>query len=246
MEFLELKNIAERYMEIVNPISAEKILHIGQIAGMRAGQKVIDFGCGYAEALVLWAEKFGISGVGVDIRVSAIRRAQAKIAERGLADRLEAVQGRGAEYAFQPGAYDYAACVGATFVWDGYRQTLQALKTAIRPGGKLIVGEAYWNKERVPPDFAQAQTGIHSEEWLLQTTWQEELDVEYVVRASADDWDRYEAGNWHGLLHWIEENPSHPERQQVIDHLHESQDEYFRYGREYFGWAIFLLSPVTY
>jgi hypothetical protein len=63
------------------------------------------------------------------------------------------------------------------------------------------------------------------------------------VRASHDDWDTYEAGNWYGLSRLIEENPAHPERQDVIDHLHESQSEYFRYGREYFGWAIYLLTP---
>jgi hypothetical protein len=79
---------------------------------------------------------------------------------------------------------------------------------------------------------------------LLQMARQEDLEVEYVVRASQDDWDHYEANNWRGLLAWIEENPGHPELQEVIDHLHESQDEYFRYGRAYFGWAIYLMSSV--
>ena len=117
------------------------------------------------------------------------------------------------------------------------------MKQAIHPGGKLIVGETYWLKDSVPPELAQSQTDFHSESWLLQTTWQEGLEVDYVVRASHDDWDTYEAGNWHGLLRWIEENPVHPESQEVCDFLHESQVEYFRYGREYFGWALYLLSP---
>ena len=64
------------------------------------------------------------------------------------------------------------------------------------------------------------------------------------MRASHDDWDHYEAENWRGLLRWIDENPNHPERQQVIEHLHQSQDEYTRYAREYFGWAIYVLNPV--
>ena len=63
---------------------------------------------------------------------------------------------------------------------------------------------------------------------------------------SRDDWDRYESGNWVGLLRWIEENRNHPERQAVIDRLHNSQDEYFRYGRQYFGWAIYVLDPASY
>ncbi len=246
MNFLDLKDIAERYLEIVNAISPEKILTIGKMAGMRTGKTLIDFGCGFAEPLVLWAENFGISGVGIDIRQNAIERARAKIVQRGLAERLEVVQGKGAEYRFEPGSFDFAACVGATFIWDGYKPALQALKQAIRPGGKLIVGEAYWLKDSVPPELAQSQTEFHSESWLLQTSWEAGLDVEYVVRASHDDWDTYEASNWYGLLRWIEENPAHPERQEVIESLHESQAEYFRYGREYFGWALYLLTPRRY
>jgi SAM-dependent methyltransferase len=242
MNFLDLKDIAERYLEIVNAISPEKILTIGRMAGMAPGKRLIDFGCGFAEPLVLWAEDFGISGVGIDIREKAIERARAKIAQRGLADRLEVVQGKGAEYPFEPGSFDYAACVGATFIWGGYKPALEALKQAIRPGGKLIVGEAYWLKDSVPSELAQSQTDFHSESWLLKTTWEAGLEVEYVVRASHDDWDAYEAGNWYGLLRWINENPAHPERQEVIDFLHDSQAEYFRYGREYFGWALYLLT----
>ena len=58
-----------------------------------------------------------------------------------------------------------------------------------------------------------------------------------------DDWDRYEAGNWHGLVRWLEENPAHPERGTVIEHLHRVQDEYLAYGREYMGWAMYVLVP---
>jgi len=242
MNFLDLKDIAERYLEIVNAISPEKILTIGRMAGMAPGKRLIDFGCGFAEPLVLWAKDFGISGVGIDIREKAIERARAKIAQRGLAERLEVVQGKGAEYPFEAGSFDYAACVGATFIWGGYKPALEALKQAIRPGGKLIVGEAYWLKDSVPSELAQSQTDFHSESWLLKTTWEAGLEVEYVVRASHDDWDAYEAGNWYGLLRWINENPAHPERQEVIDFLHDSQAEYFRYGREYFGWALYLLT----
>ena len=44
MNFLDLKDISERYMELVNPICAEKLLRIGQVMGLRPGQRVIDFG----------------------------------------------------------------------------------------------------------------------------------------------------------------------------------------------------------
>jgi ubiquinone/menaquinone biosynthesis C-methylase UbiE len=246
MNFLELKDISERYLEEINPISAEKILTIGRIAGLSPGQRVIDFGCGFGEPLRLWVESYGISGVGIDIRAYACQRARQKMLEHGLNERIQIVQANGAEYQFEPGSFDLAACVGATFIWDGYREALQKLRQAIHPQGKLIVGEAYWNQSTVPPQFAQNQKDIITETQILEITHQEGFDVEYVVRASHDDWDRYEAGNWLGLLRWIEENPGAPNLQEVIDHLHESQDEYFRYGREYFGWALYLLNPVKY
>ena len=113
MNFLDLKDIAERNLEIVNPISADKILTVGKMAGMAPGKALIDFGCGYAEPLVLWAENFGISGVGIDIRQKAIEHARAKIIQRGLADRLKVVQGKGADQGFEPNSYDFAACVRA-------------------------------------------------------------------------------------------------------------------------------------
>jgi len=63
-----------------------------------------------------------------------------------------------------------------------------------------------------------------------------------MVRSSPDDWDSYEAGNWHGLVRWLEENPEHPDRPEVLTHLRKIQDDYFEFGRRYFGWAVFILT----
>jgi SAM-dependent methyltransferase len=245
MEFLQLKDISERYMELVNPISPEKVLTVGRIAGLESGHRVIDFGCGYGEVLALWAEYFGISGVGIDVRPYACQRAEQKMAERGFQKRIEIVCGSATEYRFEPHTYRVAASLGSSFIWNGFEGTIRATKEAITPEGKLIIGQPYWQKEPVPSEFAETLPW-QPEYQLLQAARQEGFDVETVVRASHEDWDQYESTNWYGLLRWIEENPSHPERQEVIDHLHSSQEAYFRYGREYLGWAIYVLSPVKY
>jgi hypothetical protein len=95
----------------------------------------------------------------------------------------------------------------------------------------------------VPPSYVAQEPSIHSEHELVQIARQEGLEFEYVVRASQDDWDRYEAGNWHGLTRWLEEHPEHPERQAVFAHLHKVQDDYLQYGRAYLGWAMYVLVP---
>ena len=246
MKFLDLKNISERTMELLNPTSAEKIIKAGQIARLKPGDKVIDFGCGFAEPLVLWAERFGISGVGIDLRPYACQRAQEKVIEHGLADRLQIVCGDAANYTYPAHSFDVAACIGATFIWDSFADAVHAMKQAILPAGRLVIGEAYWLTDDVPAEFRAQQTEVVDEVELLQGARQEGFDFEYVLHSNHDEWDRYEADNWYALLDWIEENPDHPERQEVIDHLHESQDEYTRYGRKYFGWGIYILNPVRY
>lgn len=246
MNFLELKNISEKNMELVNPTSPEKVLKAGQIAGLKAGDRVIDFGTGFAEPLILWAERFGISGVGIDLRPYACERARQKITQRDLSSRLEIVCGDASEYQFPPHSFDVASCIGATFIWGTFHDAVHAMKGAIVPHGKLVIGEVYWLTDDVPAEFCTQQSEITTELELLQGARQEGFDFEYVLHSSHDDWDRYEADNWHGLIRWIEENPLHPERQQVIDHLHESQDEYTQYGRMYLGWALYVLTPVRY
>ena len=242
MEFFDLVNISEQYIELASPTTPDKLLTLGESLRLRPGCRVIDFACAYAEALVLWAEHFGISGVGVEVREHACQRARAKVSERGLSDRIEIVCAQAADYPFEEQAYDAATCIGASFVFGGYRPTLCAMQRAIRPGGRLGIGEPYWKSDRVPPSYA-AQETFHSESELLQIARQEGFNLEYIVRANQDDWDRYESGNWRGLIRWLEENPAHPERDPVREHLHKQQDDYLTYGRAYLGWAMYALAP---
>ncbi len=244
MNFLDLKDISERDMELLNPTSSEKIIAVGRVLGLREGARVIDFGCGVGGVLALWAQHFGVAGTGIDLRPLACERARQRLAERGLAGRIQIVCGDAAAYPFEPGAFDVAACIGATFIWEGgFHAALGRMKEAIRPGGRLAVGEAYWRRSHVPPDYSRGETSVHTESELLTMARENGFDLEYVVRASQDDWDHYESENWRGLLRWLDENPAHLERDEVIRHLHHSQNEYTRFAREYFGWAIYILKP---
>lgn len=245
MNFLELKDISERYLDLLNPTTPEKLLCAGRVAGMKPGCHIIDFGSGYAEPLILWAKTFGVSGVGIEFRPAACERARQKLKSQGLENRIEIVCGDAAQYSFEPGSFDIAACIGATFIWDGgFKDALTAMRRAVKPQGCLIVGEAYWQTSHVPAEFAQNQLSIRAENELLQIARRQGLEIIYVLHSSHDEWDHYEAENWRGLADWLDENPAHPEREQVLQHLHECQDEYLSFGREYFGWALYVLKPV--
>lgn len=243
MNFLDLVDISERGMELVNPTSAQKVIDVGRAAGMRSGIRVIDFGSGYAEPLALWAAEFGIHGVGIEIRPKACERARAKLQQRGLAEQIEIVCMAGADYAFEPHSYDVATCVGASFVWGGFGPALKQLRKAIKPNGVVIIGEPYWLSSEAPADLARRE-GFFAEWELLDLARAEGFDMMYVARASHDEWDRYERENWLGLIQWLRENPTHAERDDVLRHLRKSQEEYLRFGREFFGWAMYVLTPA--
>jgi len=243
MNFFDYVNISERNIELIDPLTPEKVLKAGRILKLNEKSRVIDFGCGYAEMLVLWAKEFGISGVGIEVREHACNRARNKVESNGFSDRIEIVCMKGADYEFKPEAFDVAACVGATFIWGGFRETIQSMRKAVKPGGRLLIGEAYWKKDDVPEEYCKQNEGTVSEYELMMMAREEGFDFEYLIRSSIDDWDNYEAANWLGALAWADEHPDHPQHKELIDMLHHEQDIYTRYTREYHGWAMYALKP---
>jgi SAM-dependent methyltransferase len=243
MDFLALKDISERFIELVNPFSTKKALEIGDVLGLTPSDRIIDFGCGYAEWLRLWGTIHGISGVGIEFRKYAYERAQKKLADHHLDKRIQIICTDASKYDFPERNFDVACCLGATSIWGGLKPCIQAIKRAICPSGKLVIGEVYWRESCVPAEFKEKESFLHEAD-ILRIFREEGFDLAYLIRASQEDWDHYEAENWRGLLAWMEENPHHPQREQVIHHLRQSQDEYFLYGREYFGWAVYILTPT--
>src|SRR3990172_3946184 len=104
-------SISHRYMEILNPSTSEKIIQLGKLLKLKKGSQVIDFGCGCAEPLTLWAEEFGITGIGIDISRDFCDRARDKLVKRELSGQIEIVCSRGADYVFEEGAFDAATCI---------------------------------------------------------------------------------------------------------------------------------------
>jgi SAM-dependent methyltransferase len=244
MDEMDMYTIAERYIDLINPISEEKILEVGEVMGLGEGSRVIEFGSGYGEVLALWAEMHGITGVGIELREAVVDRAIKQLADRGLGERIDVVCMDGSKYEYEPAAFDVAACIGASFIWGDFRKTIRGMKDAIKPGGHLAIGEPYWLTSDVPQEYRDKYKEFGTELELWEIAREEEFEFKYVVRSSHDDWDRYEAGNWLGLHAWLDENRGHEDWQQVKDRLHEFQDEYLRYGREFCGWAVYVLKPT--
>jgi hypothetical protein len=243
MEFSDLVTITQGSLPIMNPVSPEKILAVGKAAGLSSSDSVIECGCGNGTLLSLWGEEFGTLGTGIEIRSEACERARKMMKDRGLLDRIAIRCGDAATFVPESAA-DCAVSLGASFIWGGFAEALEALRGMVHEKGKVVIGDRYWRTDRVPPEFAREWPDVCTEYEHLRHAREAGFDCTYLVRASEDDWDRYETGIWQACAQWIERNPGHPDREEVLSYLRHIQDEYAGYGREHFGWILYLLTPA--
>jgi SAM-dependent methyltransferase len=245
MRFFDILDIGEADLDILSPVSGEQLIKVGKYLDLTEQSRIIDFGCGKGELLALWGQHFGISGLGIEIRKSCVAHASQRIARANLSDRISVIEGKATDTITEREEYDYAVCIAASYAWEGYQKAIAKMRDLIKPDGKIVIGEPHWIKEQLIPDHCEKEP-FFTEPELLAITQEEGFDFEYMFRANREDIDNYEAKHWQGFVKWIEDNPDHPDRNQIIEHLHKNQREYFEFDRDNLGWAIYILNPIKY
>lgn len=243
---LRFHEISERDNRILNPFSDEQLMLLGELCRIEAGQRQLDLCCGKGEMPCRWAERFGLTGIGVDISGVFLKAAAARAEELGVADKITFVRENAATYAFQAGAYDIVSCIGATWIGGGLAGTLEIMRPALRSRGSLLlVGEPYWVDD--PPQAAYDAMG-DGERRLFATLpgtlarfEQAGFELIEMVLANGDGWDRYAAPQWRAVSDWLRANSTDPEV-DTIRKLHEqSRRGHLAYARRYLGWGVFVL-----
>jgi cyclopropane fatty-acyl-phospholipid synthase-like methyltransferase len=176
---------------------------------------VVDVGCGWAEFLLRTLEAAPTAtGTGVDLDATAIAHAQARAAARGLAERVSLEVADVAQW--QPGRPVDAIIVnGASQVWGGdplehTANALTAAKQLLRPGGKLLLGEGFW--EREPTDEQLAAMPIPRDQYgsladLVDLAHEHGFRLLAVEQANLDEWDVFENGHALAWERWLRDNP---------------------------------------
>lgn len=108
--------------------------------GLEPGMRFLDVGCGWGSLSLHAAEHFGAQVTGVTIAAEQKRFIDARIAERGLADRVEI---RLQDYREVPEKSHYDA-VGSLEMGEhvgerNYATYARVLHDAVRPGGRVLV-----------------------------------------------------------------------------------------------------------
>ena len=226
--------VAERYHDIQNPISGDKIRLLGERIGLRPGRRVLDIACGRGGPAIVLASTFGCRVVGVERSNEFVMAARERTAAAGLQELITIHEQDAAGFSIEAEQWDAALCLGASWIWDGLEGTVAALMRGVRPGGHVAVGEVYLR--------AEAGDGEGEFASLADTVRRFERagpPVTTLITASEEDWDAYESLHWASLEEWLAENAEDPGAAEIRSEHEKWKWRYLEHGREADGWAIF-------
>ncbi|HEY4418098.1 MAG TPA: class I SAM-dependent methyltransferase, partial [Pseudonocardia sp.] len=137
-------------------------------------ERVLDLGCGGGEWLLrALATHPSLRAEGVDIGTAALAQAREAAITMGVDKRLTLHHHDAAGFT-STHSFDLVLSVGATHAFGGLLPTLAAARRHLAPGGCVLIGEGFW--EREPSHEAVEMLGDFTD---LATT---------VERVAADGW----------------------------------------------------------
>ncbi len=106
--------------------------------GLRAGEHIVDLGCGFATMLIYAATHYGVTGLGVTLSEEQLRWGERKIAELGLSDRISLEL---KDYRDLTGTFDKVVSIGMIeHVYDeGYEGFMDKVASLLPQGGVALL-----------------------------------------------------------------------------------------------------------
>ena len=226
--------IAERDIEIQNPVTDRKLRLLDDYCDVRDGIKVIDIGCGKAWLMRQWAERFDIEGTGLELNPACLDFARNRRPKRGSITYLE---GPAENFVPEAASYDVTLCLGATFALGGFVPAVEWMVRAVKPGGAVVVADL--SLKHRPAAYTHQHLPLDAVE-LAAVMQRHGVEVSALISASDADFERYESHHRHATIRWAIENRGHPDHDEV---LHQSTDHwnyYLRTVRPMLGWTIIV------
>lgn len=206
----------------------------------RGDERVLDLGCGTGEWLLrALAEWPGLRAEGVDTSADALAGARRSAGDRGVEDRLVLHHTKAEDFvAAQP--FDLVLSVGASHAFGGLLPTLAAAREHLAPGGRVLIGDGFWDREPSPEaiemlgDFADLATTMDR---VVDAGWTP-VDGHVSTRRELDD---YEWACWGTLAAWALDNPADPDSAEALATAAIRRTEWLRIYRDTWGFVSLVL-----
>ena len=243
MHFTKFFSVVERDLEILNPISHEKLMVLADYCDIRGGARVLDIGSDKGYMLRQWAKRFGIEGTGLEINPSFVAQARERARAEGVGEAVTFVEGDAKDFVADPGGYDVVACIGAPFAVGSFEEAVRWMVGALKPSGVLAIGDVFL-RAPLPEEVAEREgVGPGDYRTLEESAAVLEghgLSLDGLLAASEDDWDRYASGSWHAAHAWAAANPDDPDRAEILSLTDGYRKQHLRFTRHHLGWGMFV------
>ena len=244
MDTWKFFDITHREHVVCNPTSDDKLARLVGLVRLPAEAPVADIACGKGEFLMRLAEAYGIRGIGIDLSPYCIADARRRVRQRVPGAEVDFREMNGADFQPQePRSLTLASCIGASWVFGGHGQTLDALSGMVTPAGWVIVGEPYWLQE--PSEEYLAASGLNQDSFGTHSGNAEAggprgLELVHTLASSKDDWDRYEGLQWYATAEYARCHPDDPDLPELLERVAKAKAAYLRWGRDTVGWAMYV------
>ncbi|WP_238597982.1 SAM-dependent methyltransferase [Saccharothrix sp. ALI-22-I] len=232
------------YRDFNAPLSDTKAYDLITTLQPLAGATVVDYGCGWAELLLRAVEQEPTArGVGVDSDDYAIIRGRRNVEARGLASYVRLDLADVTTWEAEPA--DVVISIGASHAWGRTKDTLEAMRTRLRPGGTLLLGDGFWERPPSPKSveiFGEAGFGTLPELVDLAMTCGYRLLS--LTTATQDEWDSFESRGYAARERWLLEHPDDPRADEVRATVDDRREGWLKGYRGELGFAYLTLAHI--
>jgi SAM-dependent methyltransferase len=226
---------------------------VGRLAGTRPAT-VLDLGCGWGELLLRILEAVpGAVGTGIDLSADDLGRGEGNALTRGLDGRVSFIEESAVGTARGPA--DLVLCVGSSHALSEAKppqhtiDALHALRRLVNPGGRVLLGECFWEHPPTPAEIAAMWPGITAEDHydlaaLVDLAISAGFRPEWIETASLEEWDDFESGVGADVEEWLAGHRDHPQAGETRKKADDRLSVWLRGSRGCLGLAYLTLIPV--
>ncbi len=244
MDPLRFSRIAHGDLPCWNPLGMGTFDEVLAAADLPPGARVLDVGCGPGALLLrVLRGRPGATGLGVDRAGPAVERARRAAAAEGCAGRAEFREDSFDPARLPAAGFDLALCVGSSHAVGTTAEALGVLAPLVRPGGALLLGEGFWEREP-DPEYLALLGGTREDLRTFDATAAlgaaAGLEPVAARAVSREDWDRYEGTYAANVERFAAANPTDPDVPAMLARIRPWRDGYLRWGRTTLGFGLFL------